>query len=234
MNLTSDTLQTRLAHNVVRERFALHHFFRRVQDTDLSAEGVGVFLGQWWHPLHYFPTFLARCVATFPDMASKSAITEILYQETGGGDPERAHEEIYVDTMRTAGFDPAVVTASAPFDETMALVQGYQAAAADVHSAVGFIFATEVGDLLMVSSIGHAVERVTGVSDLPWVRIHIEQEPDHVADAARALLSGFGSDEIDEIVRHAELMWRLWIGFFDRLETELAGARARTTQASPS
>ena len=41
-------------------------------------------------------------------------------------------------------------------------------------SALGFIFATETTDLLMVSSIGKAIERTTGVTDNEWVSIHVD------------------------------------------------------------
>ncbi len=217
---TVETLVTRLEDNSLRKRFASHEFFRRVQSAPIRKEQVEVFLGQWWHPLHYFPTFLARCVAALPDIESKSAISRILNQETGGGKAARAHEVIYGDTMERAGFSRDQVTGSAPFPQTERLVAGYERAAAERLSALGFIFATEVSDLMMVSGIGTAVERVTGVRDLEWVRIHVEQEPDHVEEANHATTRAFLPEEEDLILAHAEEMWSLWIAFFDKLEEE--------------
>jgi hypothetical protein len=74
----------------------------------------------------------------------------------------------------------------------------------------------------MVSSIGTVVERATGVTDNKWVAIHVAQEPDHVAEADKTMLEGFTPKEEDQIVEAADEMWRLWMRFFQRLETETA------------
>ena len=211
---------TELLDTPVYRGFANHPFFEKVKSAPFSTDDVALFIGQWWHPLHYFPTFLARCVSVLPDIESKSFVTRILSQEAGNGDPRRAHEVIYIDSMALAGFDRAVVAEAAPFRETAALVAGYERASAEPRSAVGFIFATEVTDLLMVSSIGTAIERVTGLDDNEWVRIHVEQEPDHVESAEETLLAGFTADDAPRVNESAQEMWRLWAGFFDRLDAE--------------
>ncbi|XVQ07074.1 TenA family transcriptional regulator [Spirillospora sp. CA-255316] len=221
METTMEPLADRLLANDVHRRFVAHGFFASVKDgAELDKEQVGTFLGQWWYPLHYFTTFLARCVATLPDVASKSAITTILNQEAGGGKADRAHEVIYVDSMARSGFDPSVVTGSAPFPETEALVAGYEEASKDRWSALGFIFATEVTDLLMVSTIGAAVRQVSGVGDNEWIDIHVQQEPEHVEEAEHALMDGLGAADSARIIQHAERMWELWTAFFDRLSVE--------------
>lgn len=221
MSNTPSELTIRLRENPLWLRLSRHRYFQLVHDAPLTHEQVTIFLGQWWHPLHYFPTFLARCIAVFPDVASKSAISSILHQELGCGDPRRAHEMIYGDTVEGAGFSRQVVTGSPPFPETAALVAGYERASREHWSALGFVFATEVTDLLMVSGIGTAIERVAGRRDLEWVRIHVEQEPDHVEEATRATTVRYTLSEQDQILAAAEDMWRLWAGFFDRLEREI-------------
>ena len=97
-----------------------------MNSADLTKEQAAILIQQWWHPLHYFPTFLARCVAVLPDIAAKSAITRILNQEAGGGEVSRAHEVIYVESMAACGFDPDQVTSTAPYEETASLVTGYR------------------------------------------------------------------------------------------------------------
>jgi hypothetical protein len=183
-------------------------------------------VGQWWHPLHYFPTFLARSVSVLPDIASKSAITRILNQEAGGGDVSQAHEVIYADSMEKCGFSRERVTGAVPYAETAALVEGYKKASEAPESALGYIFATENTDLLMVSSIGKAIERTTGVTDNEWVSIHIQQEPDHVEEASHALLANFTAEQEEAVFTAANEMWRLWMSFFDRLVLE-ADIKAR-------
>jgi pyrroloquinoline quinone (PQQ) biosynthesis protein C len=196
----------------------------------MTREQVAVFIGQWWHPLHYFPTFLARCVAVLPDIGSKSAVSKILNQETGEGNTKRAHEVVYIDTMERVGFTRAQATEAPPFPETVALVAGYERASEDRFGALGFIFATEVADLVMVSGIGTAVERVTGTRDLEWVNIHVEQEPDHVEEADHTMLRSFNASEESLVMDNAEEMWRLWTAFFDRLENEVFKSALATAE----
>lgn len=213
-------LNNRLNENPLRHRLINHEFFRRVKEMPVTKEQVAIFIGQWWHPLHYFPTFLARCVAVLPDIESKCAISKILNQEAGEGRPLRAHEVIYIDSMQRAGFSRAETAETPPLAETKTLVDGYRRASETPLAALGYIFATEVADLAMVSGIGVSVERVTGLTDLEWVKIHVQQEPDHIEEANHATLHRFSETDESQIMSSAEEMWRLWIGFFDRLEHE--------------
>ncbi|HSR68627.1 MAG TPA: iron-containing redox enzyme family protein [Acidobacteriota bacterium] len=220
----SHTLTNRLEENSVRRRFVGHDFFRRVAEAPLAVDKAAVIVGQWWHPLHYFPTFLARCIAVLPDIESKSAISRILAQEAGGGNVGRAHEVVYIHTMERAGFSRRQITGQAPFRETAALVEGYRRGSRDRCSALGSIFATEVTDLLMVSAIGKAVAGATGVTDLEWVEIHVEQEPDHVEEANHTMMHDFSAAEEGLVLESAEEMWRLWEGFFNRLGKEISAS----------
>jgi len=205
----------------LRKELIHHPFFKEVRSSDLTRDKVGIFLGQWWHPLHYFPNFLSRTIDAVPVLEMKTAICKILNQELGEGDPARAHEQLYISTMKDAGFDRATVAEAAPFEETRRLVQRYREASADRLSALGFVYGTEVADLAMVGGIGQAVTRVSGMTSLPWVDIHIQQEPEHVEQATEALDLNFTADEVKSIVASAEEMLRLWIAFFDRLRVEL-------------
>jgi pyrroloquinoline quinone (PQQ) biosynthesis protein C len=213
----------RLEENPLRKELIHHPFFKEVRTSDLTREQVGVFLGQWWHPLHYFPNFLSRTIDQVPVLEMKTAICKILYQELGEGNPSRAHERMYISTMEDAGFDRATVAEAAPFEETRRLVQRYEEASAQRLSALGFVYGTEVADLAMVAGIGNAVRRVSGMETLPWVDIHILQEPDHVDQANEALEVGFTPDEVETIVASAEEMWSLWIAFFNRLRQVMFG-----------
>jgi pyrroloquinoline quinone (PQQ) biosynthesis protein C len=213
----------RLEENPLRKELIHHPFFKEVRTADLTRDEVSIFLGQWWHPLHYFPSFLSRTIDQVPVLEMKTAICKILYQELGEGDPARAHERIYVTTMEDAGFDRASVAEAAPFEETRRLVERYEEASAERLSALGFVYGTEVADLAMVAGIGNAVRRVSGLQDLPWVDIHILQEPDHVEQANEALEVGFTPAEVETIVASAEEMWTLWIAFFNRLRQVMFG-----------
>src|SRR5438045_2407777 len=93
----------------LRKELIHHPFFKEVRSSDLTRDKVGIFLGQWWHPLHYFPNFLSRTIDAVPVLAMKTAICKILNQELGEGDPARAHEQLYISTMVDAGFHRATV-----------------------------------------------------------------------------------------------------------------------------
>jgi pyrroloquinoline quinone (PQQ) biosynthesis protein C len=217
---TTLSVEERLNASPVHRRFREHPFFSGVDSAELTMAQATTLIAQWWHPLHYFPTFLARCVSVLPGIAAKSAITRILNQEAGGGVVACAHEVIYVDSMGKCGFDAEQVTGTPPYPETLALVEGYRRASEEPERALGFIFATENTDLLMVSSIGKAVEHTTGTTDNAWVGIHVQQEPDHVEEANHALLTGMSAEQEDAVLRAADEMWELWTAFFDRLTTE--------------
>jgi pyrroloquinoline quinone (PQQ) biosynthesis protein C len=203
-----------------------HRFFARVrQSPDLDRPQVARFLGQWWHPLHFFPTFLSRLIGNVRDLEMKTAVSKILWEELGEGDPARAHERIYVSTMTAVGFAAEQVNAAPPLPATERLVQRYGEAAGDCWAGLGFLYGTEVADLAMVSGIGVSVRRVTGEKQLPWVTIHARQEPGHI-DSAQAALPGELSElETHRILDGAREMWTLWIAFFDTLD-ELAAADA--------
>lgn len=214
------TFGDRLAESPVYKTFRDHPFFASVDTAELTKEQAAILIEQWWHPLHYFPTFLARCVSVLPSIAAKSAIAKILNQEAGNGKVDMAHEVIYADSMVKSGFVGDRVTGTEPFPETAALVKGYQTASEAAETALGFIFATETTDLLMVSSIGKVIERTTGITDNHWVSIHIEQEPEHVEEANHALLDDFSAEQEDAVIAAADQMWQLWTTFFDRLAQE--------------
>jgi pyrroloquinoline quinone (PQQ) biosynthesis protein C len=219
-------ITAQLETNPLRRQLIRHPFFKDVKTCDLTREQVGIFLGQWWHPLHYFPNFLARAIDAVPGLEMKTAICKILDQELGAGDPARAHERIYVAAMEAAGFDRSTVAQAPPFAETRLLVARYREASAEPLSALGFVYGTEVADLAMVAGIGHAVRRVSGLQELPWVDIHVQQEPGHVEQAGEALDAGFAPTEVEAIEASAEEMWSLWIAFFDRLRSALFATAA--------
>jgi len=206
-----------LKNNPLRKNLIHHPFFDAVRSGTLERNDVAVFLGQWWHPLHYFPNFLSRSISVVPNLETKTAICAILSEELGEGNPERAHERIYVETMTAAGFSQQEVTEASPLASTRELIQGYERASTAPISALGFMYGTEVADLAMVSGIGAAVRRVSGMKNLPWVDIHVLQEPHHVDEASNALQPELSDEQYRSVVASAEEMWRLWIAFFSEL-----------------
>src|SRR3954447_14491606 len=187
----------------------------------LSTQQVVVILGQWFHPLHYFPTFLSRLISVSPKLETQTYVSRILWEELGEGDPRRAHEKVYIETISDGGFAKEQVAGSPPLNATRKLVEGYEQASANWLPGLGFLYGTEVVDLPMVATVGELMRRCTGKRDLPWVNIHVSQEPGHVDSANATLKPAFTAEEQREIVKDAEQMWTLWIDFFKDIRHEI-------------
>ena len=198
-------------------------FLKHLKDEcgTLSAEQVVIILGQWFHPLHYFPTFLSRLISVSPRIETQTYVSRILWEELGEGEPRRAHEEVYIETISDGGFAKERVAGAPPLNATRKLVEGYEQASTNCLSGLGFLYGTEVVDLPMVATIGELMRRCTGKKDLPWVNIHVSQEPGHVDSANATLKPAFTGEEQRQIVKHAEQMWTLWIDFFNDIRNEI-------------
>ena len=187
----------------------------------LSREQVTTVLGQWFHPLHYFPTFLSRLISVTPEIETQTFISRILWQELGEGVPDMAHEKVYISTITDGEFSPSVVSAAPPLAATRKLVEGYEAASREYLSGLGFLYGTEVVDLTMVSTVGELMRRCNGKDDLPWVNIHIKQEPDHIESSNETIQLSFDADAQRRILDGAERMWLLWLDFFRNIRNEI-------------
>ncbi len=187
----------------------------------LSTKQVVIILGQWFHPLHYFPTFLSRLISVTPNIETQTYVSRILWEELGEGDPRRSHEKVYIDTISDGGFAKEAVAGTPPLNATRKLVDGYEQASTNWLSGLGFLYGTEVVDLPMVATIGELMRRCTGKRDLPWVNIHVSQEPGHVDSANATLKPAFTDEQQREIVKDAEQMWTLWINFFKDIRQEI-------------
>lgn len=187
----------------------------------LPREHAVVILGQWFHPLHYFPVFLSRLISVTPIVDAQTHISRILWEELGEGDPGRAHERIYVDTMVSGGFEKTQFTEARPLAATEKLLAGYKAASSEYLPGLGFLYGTEVVDLPMVATIGALMKRCTGLRTLPWVDIHVVQEPGHVKSSSQTLDQSLDEGAQHRVVTSAEEMWTLWKDFFQSIRQEI-------------
>ncbi len=216
-------VQAVLKSDVDRVKLISHPAFKRFKDEALSKEQVTTILGQWYFPLHNFPYFLSASIAHIHVGAIQTFISDILHEELGCGDPSQSHLDLYFSTIADAGIDVEKVAGAQAFASTKALVEGYKQAAKNQNQALGFLYATEVADLAMVSSIGAALANYCNrkVKDLPWVNIHIQQEPNHVNKVDDSLNVKLSQDDFYEIWSSAKTMWQLWVDFFDEIERNL-------------
>jgi pyrroloquinoline quinone (PQQ) biosynthesis protein C len=210
-----------LSANAVRAELVAYLKELKAACGTLSREQVVTVLGQWYHPLHYFPTFLSRLISVTPEIERQTFISRILWQELGEGDPRRAHEKIYLETIAEGELEARRVAKAAPSAATDALVAGYRKASEQELTGLGFLYGTEVVDLPMVSTVGELMRRCTGKRQLAWVQIHVQQEPHHVESSEDALGSEWSEREQGEVLASAEELWRLWINFFKGIRREI-------------
>lgn len=216
------------------EALRSHSMLERMNREAFDREAVRRILCQWYHPLHYFPTFLSRHMALSPTLAAKTHVSRIVWQELGEGDPERSHERIYVETMSAIGFSPAEFVNTPMLGATRSLVSAYEdMSGTDYATSLGFLRATEHADLAMVSAIGNAVRSFSGATALPWVDIHIRQEPDHTDSVASVLAKDLSTEQTEAVVHGAERMYRLWIDFFSDIERSI-GKPAMNRRLEPA
>jgi len=225
-------LTTILEQHPLRNQLIRHPFFTELEESPLTRADIARLVGQWWHPLHYFPTFLSRLIAVSESLTIKVSSSRILFQELGEGDPARAHEVVFQQTMRDVGIAPSQATGAEASVCTAALVSGYMEASRTELEGVAFLYATEVADLSMVSALGTAIRRVTGAVALPWVDIHVAQEPDHVYEAEQATSLEFDDLQMNVLIATAARCWTLWSEFFAALAAETASAHACQPGAS--
>jgi hypothetical protein len=223
-----ETLKRQLADHPLRAELFNNEFFTMAKTSKLTMADAGDFLGQYWHPIHYFAPFLAKVIAATPYVEIQTAVSKIVWQELGEGNPKMAHEFIYIDTMTRAGFTKETVCGTSPNLATEALMVGYRESTSDYLRGLGFLYGTEIIDLTIVQGLGETVRRTTGMQQLPWVDIHVTQEPDHVDSANNSIERSFTAAERKVIVDSAALHWKLWNDFFSTLRKNAAD-RARAS-----
>jgi pyrroloquinoline quinone (PQQ) biosynthesis protein C len=221
MNLND--VQKSLKSDKERLNLVSHPALVRFKESKLSTEQVALILSQWYYPLENFPFFLSASIAHIRIAAIQTFISDILHEELGCGDPTRSHLDLYISTCADAGISKEKVVDRPAFQATKKLVDGYKRSVKKRNTALGFIYATEVCDLAMVSSIGTALAKVTGktIKELPWVDIHLRQEPNHVNKVEESLNVELTEEDFQEIITSAREMWALWINFFTEINSKL-------------
>lgn len=210
-----------LGQHAKREHVVNHPFLRRIKTDKLTKSQVAIIVGQYWYPIHYFTEFLPKVIAIVPDLSMRSYVSKILWQELGEGDPAQAHESLYIETMVSAGINVSDVRDMPALPASTRLIEGYYQSTFDSFSAVGFLYGTEVIDLAMVSSVGAAVRNATGVMELPWVDIHLKQEPDHVTSVKRAVSVSLTEEQRRKVIAEAQAIWMLWSDFYYAIQERI-------------
>jgi pyrroloquinoline-quinone synthase len=191
-----------------------HSLIKRLKGDHLNKQQVAFALGQYWHPIHFFPDFLASLVNKSPRIALKTHISKILYQELGEGNINKAHEILFLEAM----MDDAEIKQTEATLETKALMDSFQQSSNDYLLGLGFLYATEAIDLTIVTGLASAVKKVSGAKTLAWEDIHELQEADHTCCTSSLFNNLLLENEDDKVIEATHAAWKLWATFFDGLE----------------
>lgn len=216
-------VQSELKKDSGRAKLVNHDVLKYLKEGELTKEQVAVLIGQWYYPLANFPFFLSSCIAHIKETSIQTFLSDILHEELGCGDPAQSHLKLYETTMADAGFSMNQIVDVGAFPTTVDLINGYKTAAKKQNDAIGFVYATEVADLAMVSSIGYSVAKISGktLKELPWADIHIKQEPNHVNNVNNSTDMPLSKEDSTEILESAQNAWRLWALFFEEIGAKI-------------
>lgn len=216
---SSAQILEQLSSHALSRKLKNHEVLNKIRQNLLDEKQVTFILSQYWYPLDNFPSFLAGLIFCTKSVEIQAFVSKILYQELGEGNSQKAHSAIYKKTMYDVGLDLKEIINTSPLPETISLVERYNLPLKHLNylRALGGLYSTEFYDLKIVSSIGKAISNCTKSQKLPWVDIHVTQEPDHVANVEYALSCEFDSGQEGEIIQGAEEMFSGWINFFDAI-----------------
>lgn len=205
-----DSPRARTALEAVRNHPVLESFKKPVDRSLLVAAA-----SQYWYPISEFPTFLGNAVGAVGDLETQNLIASILWEEVGQGRAEDSHTQIFVDTFEMAGVNPADIVDCAQTSATEHLMNVYRSSTATRAGAIGALLATEAIDLCIVEGLGTGLrQHVPGDGPLPWVDIHVEQEPGHTENSESAASDALDLAEAERIEAAAIQMWEAWADFF--------------------
>jgi len=220
---SSAQILEQLSNHELNHKLKNHEVIKKIRQDFLNEEQVTFILSQYWYPIENFPSFLAGLIYCTKSVDIQTFVSKILYQELGEGNSQKAHPVIYKTTMSDAGLALKEIINTPPLPETTSLVEMYNLPLQHKNylKALGGLYSTEFYDLKIVSSIGRAVSNCTKAKKLPWVDIHVTQEPDHVANVEYALSCQFDSEQENEIIQGSKEMFSGWINFFNAIGNHL-------------
>lgn len=220
---SSNQILEQLSEHELNRNLMNHEVLKKIRRDDLNEEQLTFILSQYWYPIYNFPFFLSGLIHCTQLVEIQTFVAKILYQELGEGNCQNAHPEIYKTTMSDAGLTIDTILNTPPLPETTSLLDMYNSPIKEKNSlkALGGLYSTEVYDLKIVSSIGKGISNYTKAKKLPWVDIHVTQEPDHVANVEYALSCQFNSEQENEIIQGAEEMFSGWINFLNAVGTHV-------------
>ncbi|MGL4882686.1 MAG: TenA family transcriptional regulator, partial [Waterburya sp.] len=102
-----------------------HQFLTRCRTQSLTLDEVKILAVQMYKFCHEFCNILSTILANCPNLDAQMVIMENLMDETGLGNPNMAHPELYRRFTRALGIDDQTLDATPTNPETQKLINTY-------------------------------------------------------------------------------------------------------------
>ncbi len=205
-----------------------HQFLTRCRTQNLNMDEVKILAVQMYKFCNKFCLILSDILAHCSDLDSQMVITENLLDETGLGNPNMAHPELYRRFTRALGIDDQTLDATPATPETQNLIDTYLKLAGEYGylAAVGAVcFASEgiVNTLYTQLRSGIISAGSFTEDDLLFFHLHIDIDEDHAKNMAVVLEEKIiDSEQATDINRAILEAMDARVGFFDGIEREIA------------
>ncbi len=187
-----------------------HEFLTRCQSGQLIPEEVRALSTQMYKFCKKFNRILIGIMHRCQDEAARVALAENLFEELGGGEPERTHPAIFRRFTRALGIDDDTLEATATEPETAAMIDTYFEMAnryGYLAALSGVCYASEgiVSNLYSILQQGILATSSVPEKALEFFHLHIHLDDGHAEKFAQVIESHITETEEFPVVIRAIL-----------------------------
>jgi pyrroloquinoline quinone (PQQ) biosynthesis protein C len=216
-----------------------HQFLNRCRTQSLNLNEVKILAVQMYKFCKEFCNILSTILAHCSNLDAQMVIMENLMDETGLGNPNMAHPELYRRFTRALGIDDKTLDSTPANLETQKLINTYLKLANEYGylAAVGAVcFASEGIVNTLYTQLRAGIQSAGSFSedDLLFFHLHIDIDGDHAKSMAVLLEEQITSSEQATDINRAILeAMDARVEFFDGIERQIANASvAQVNQAA--
>jgi pyrroloquinoline-quinone synthase len=209
-----------------------HQFLNRCRTQSLTLNEVKILAVQMYKFCKEFCNILSTILAHCSNLDAQMVIMENLMDETGLGNPNMAHPELYRRFTRALGIDDKTLDSTPANLETQKLINTYLKLANEYGylAAVGAVcFASEGIVNTLYTQLRAGIQSAGSFSedDLLFFHLHIDIDGDHAKSMAVLLEEQITSSEQATDINRAILeAMDARVEFFDGIERQIANASA--------
>ena len=161
-----------------------HEFFSLQKSRPWPLSWVRVFSPDYYYVISSFPKCLGQLVSSL-DSDDAAVVADILFQETGCGDPARSHSRLFAIILGKLGINNEELDASPHHKATNELTSGMRHLYSDPDKlfALGAQYALERQALSMIENLDNIFTNMRELINEPkseYFLVHLKDEPGHM------------------------------------------------------